>query len=89
VKLGTSNGVALPKDQIRLPTVIIGNQAQMVRLLVAAEIEGEGRVIYSTSVALAPENRGLVLLYPGQIRPVQVLFLPSAPADPRQPEKIN
>jgi hypothetical protein len=89
VKLGSANGLVPPQERLRLTTGITGDQAQMVRLLVAAEVEGEGRVINSTSVALAPKERGLVLLYPGQIRPVQVLFLPSAPADPKQPEKAN
>ena len=88
VKLGNENGIAQPQDRVVLTTGITGDQAQMVKLLVAAEIEGEGRVINSASAAIAPNERGLVLLYPGKIRPVQVLFLPSAPADPKLPAEL-
>ncbi|MCS6243873.1 MAG: hypothetical protein H2172_08475 [Opitutus sp.] len=82
VKLGSSSGTIPLKGRLTLPTGLTGDAAAMVELLVAAEIENEGRVINSTSQGLSPKDRRVALLYPGFLRPVQVMLLDPAPPDP-------
>jgi hypothetical protein len=82
VKLGTTSGTLPKQGRLTLPTGLTGDAAAMVQLFVAAEIENEGRVINSTSQGLSPQDRRIALLYPGFLRPVQVMLLDPAPPDP-------
>jgi hypothetical protein len=82
VKLASATGQVAPLGQVVLSTGLMGMEAAMVPVYVAAEIEGEGRLINSASYALSPNERRLALLYPGRIRPLQVLLLNPAPIDP-------
>ena len=85
VKVGKTHGSVPPQGHLGLPCGISGDMAEMVEMRVAAEIEGQGRIVNSTSHALVRKDRRLALIFPGQIRAVQVLLLRPAPPDPVAP----
>lgn len=85
VKVGKAQGRVPPQGQLGLPCGIAGDMAEMVQVRVAAEIEGQGRILNSSNQALDRKDRRLALIYPGKIRAVQVLLLRPAPPDPVAP----
>jgi hypothetical protein len=89
VKVGKTQGTVPPQGHLGLPCGIAGDMAEMVAMRVAAEIEGQGRIVNSTSQALDRKDRRLALIYPGQIRAVQVLLLRPAPPDPVKPKPVD
>ena len=82
LKLGGSNGLLPAKGHLNLALGLKGDEVQMIHLLVAAEIEGEGQLISSMSLPLDPKDRRLAIIYPSRLRPVQVMVLNPAPPDP-------
>ena len=82
VKIGASEAVVEPRKHAVLPIGLTGDAAAMVRIQVAAEVDGKMQLVSSGSYALVPQDRRVVLLAPGQASRIRMTLLDSAPADP-------
>ena len=82
VKIGTGAATIEPRKHAVLPIGLTGEAAAMVRIQVAAEVDGKTQLVSSGSYALAPQDRRIVLLAPGQSARVRMTLLDSAPSDP-------
>jgi hypothetical protein len=85
IKLGESHGVAPPQGSVILPVGLSGEVTEMVRIQVAAEIDGQAKVVSSGSYALTPKDRRTILLAPGQSNRLRMSILDPAPPDPVDP----
>jgi hypothetical protein len=85
IKLGASQGIAPPQGSVVLPVGLSGEAAEMVRIQVAAEIDGQAQVVSSATYALTPKDRRTILLAPGQSSRLRMSILDPAPPDPIDP----
>ena len=85
IKLGESHGVAPPQGSVVLPVGLSGEVTEMIRIQVAAEIDGQPKIVSSGSYALTPKDRRTILLAPGQSNRLRMSILDPAPPDPVDP----
>ena len=85
IKMGSSQGLVESNKSLVLPVGLSGEAAAMVQIQVAAEIEGQAKILASTAAALTPHDRRIVLLAPGQNRPLRLSILDATPPDPEAP----
>ena len=85
IKLGESQGIAPPQGCVALPVGLAGEASAMVRIQVAAEIDGQAKVVSSATYALTPKDRRTILLSPGQSSRLRMAILNPAPPDPVDP----
>jgi hypothetical protein len=85
IKLGESQGIAPPQGSVVLPVGLSGETAEMVRIQVAAEIDGQAQIVSSATYALTPKDRRTILLAPGQSSRLRMSILDPAPPDPIDP----
>ena len=85
IKLGEQHGIAPSQGSLVLPVGLSGDASEMVRIEVAAEIDGKVQVVSSATYALTPKDRRTILLAPGQSSRLRMAILNPAPADPVDP----
>ncbi len=81
VKIGSNDAKIEPRMQAVLPIGLTGEGAAMVRIQVAAEVEGQMQLVSSGSYALSPQDRRIILLAPGQASRIRMTLLDSVPAE--------
>ena len=81
VEIGTSRAIIEPRKHAVLPLGLSGESASMVRIQVAAEVDGQIQLVSSGSYALEPKDRRIVLLGPKQNNGIRITLLDSVPAE--------
>ena len=85
IKMGESQGIAEPLKSVVLPVGLPGDEAAMVRIQVAAEIDGQAQLLSSGTYGLGAKDRRIILLDPGQSSRLRMTLLDAtqpAPVDP-------
>ena len=86
VKFG-SNEASIPAGgRVSVSSGLADKEAAMVGLQMAAPVDGEWRLIESKQIAFDPSSRSLLLLSPGEGKPLRLTFIDAAPADPVDPD---
>ena len=81
------NEVSIPaKGRASASAGLTGNEVAMVGLQMAAPVDGEWRLVESKRIAFDPSSRSLLLLSPGEGKPLRLTFIDAAPADPVDPD---
>ncbi len=89
VKIGTSEATVEPRQNAVLPIGLSGDAAAMVRIQVAANVNGQMQQVSSGSYALSPQDRRIILLAPGQASRIRMTLLDSVPPEPNEADETN
>ena len=82
IKMGEGQGVVKPLQCLVLPVGLPGDEAAMVRIQVAAEIDGQAQLLSSGTYGLGAKERRIVLLAPGQTSKLRMTLLDATQPDP-------
>jgi hypothetical protein len=87
VKIGTSEATVEPRQHAVLPIGLTGDAAAMVRIQVAANVDGKMQLVSSGSYALSPQDRRIILLAPGKSSRIRMTLMDSVPAEADEAEE--
>ena len=85
IKMGENQGIVAAQGNLVMPVAVTGEEPVMVRIQVAAEIDGKAQLLSSAAYALTPKDRRTILLAPGQSSRLRMSILDPAPPDPLDP----